>query len=687
MYGKIRMILIIVCGIISVNAFANTPEYYINAGRQNLFNGSLDGIRNAYEIFNNGMNDPQSRNNRELIFFHALTRTVMLAAKDNSGNVDSALELAKELGITTPYSNWAPLYIANYRDYFEIPENKRGLYEVPADAPDAQEMVNILKTSFIPEVNSIINELNSITETPSDRFRIYLTSDEMRIFYPADYLFEEPIEPVEVDYAEVLMLKGILSIVKAEMEFKTAYDLSVSADDKLFEKVYGGDLKINDILAAHPDILKVLPTINDSNNGKAILTQTKADLIYGIDYYLDVVQYMLNEEDEQEDDLFSIEPEDEFIADAIEKKLTILKKSLIEDTPAEEAIETTKTFHLYESANQIGEMHLEYGPTGFELDGGDITFDPSIMAWTWEVEWGGIVETGRIEIELRNYSGYYCEAYLEGDLSPDGNTITNATFEYWGYNDEWQWISGTLYNISAQTVNIETEDGQLDLNPVFGSARYPNPVNPRDILPEFDNLNGIQAGTIGSGLGNDATLGGIFPQATHHFWQTEYDLQPSGQVYLKRNNLPKMIDGSLDDWSEDEIVFHDITDDVEDDDPGFDIKNLYLAIDRDSLCGAIEVNGVSGIPIRYIILFSPVADAEEALNAFKFEIEVNGSTPDIYIYYQDYYSDGWAYWPRARFYPAGRRDCPCARARIRSRAAVHGLQADRREFRSPACRW
>jgi hypothetical protein len=58
----------------------------------------------------------------------------------------------------------------------------------------------------------------------------------------------------------------------------------------------------------------------------------------------------------------------------------------------------------------------------------------------------------------------------------------------------------------------------LDLNPVFGSKRYPNPVSPRNLLPLFDNSNLVVPHTVGHGLGNDATLGGIVPDMNQQDW-------------------------------------------------------------------------------------------------------------------------------------------------------------------------
>ena len=76
--------------------------------------------------------------------------------------------------------------------------------------------------------------------------------------------------------------------------------------------------------------------------------------------------------------------------------------------------------------------------------------------------------------------GFWGGAFFSGELSQDSNNITNGTFSYWGP------ANGTMYNFSGSLANTEIVEKQLDMNPFFGSsARYPDPLNPRDLLPEY----------------------------------------------------------------------------------------------------------------------------------------------------------------------------------------------------------
>jgi hypothetical protein len=645
--------LTVCIGFTALTASASEPNDYIIPGRELLFDGSLSGIRAAYQIFDNGLNDgncAECQTNRELKFFHALSKTAMLLVRDDGNSIDSIFELAQKFGINISGQYWAPYFRPSTLDFNEV-RNQHNTYEIPKDAPNINDFRNILDTSFIPEIDSIIGDLNSISDTPANRFRIYLSADELRILYPSDYEFEEPLEPVEVDFGEVLLLKGILTDLKAQLEMKNAYDIYVEPGDKLFEKNYGGSLKFNeDVLLPHPQILKVLPTVHDSNNGAAILAQAANDLISSINYYLAMIDYIRSEEDWQGDDFLYIDPNDNYIVNGIENRLITLRDSRINDTVATLPMETTKTYDLYDvHSAYIGQLVLVYDFAGIEGYDGSLTFTDSNLAPTpWDVDWFGRGEddANRIEIDLEYDSqGQWRQGYFEGTISDDGNTITNGTFEYWGFSN------GTVNNLSGNAVNIKVQDVNIDLNPIFGSTeRYPNPVNPRDLLPVFDQWNYPLPGTVGHGLSDDPTLGGILPQTTQYDWQKEFGLQAGGLVYLDDIRPPKIItiDGNVNDWDANQLVFNDISGDTEEDSNevnGVDIKNVYMAFDRQNLYGAIETYDEIGSGDRqYDLFLSYLPDSENSLYSINIRISRYGESIYGDLFYMDTDDYGWTYW-------------------------------------------
>ncbi len=526
-------VLFVCCCLVSA-VFATEPNDYLIPGKSYMCDCSLSGLRLAYQTFDAGLKDASCADcntNRELIFLHAVTRTAMLFIDNNDLAVnDSFLELADAFGVEV---------IGDYFDQLDInvPLDSNGRYKIPDGAPDLDEISNIVQSwiAEINDVNGIVAELDSISDSPSDRFRFFFEPDCTGLE-----------NPLEVDYGDLLIFKGLLLAYKSHLESRLAYDVFLDVNETLLHKLLYEDginpeepnfaeltavigisdpnnISINDdFLNPYPDLLKVLPTPGHTEDGAAILAEAKADLIAAVDYYFDALNYIRSETDPQEDDLVYIDPNDTLLLDAVNEKLTALRDSLKNDTIITYPMETTKTYNIRDvNSVYIGRLVLVYNFTGIEGDDGSLTFIGSNLPPSpWEVEWFGVEDVNRLEIELEYCSeSRWREGYFEGTLSEDGNSITNAAFEYWGYS------SGDINNLSGQLIQTDVCDVNINLNPIFGSSpNYPAPVNPRDLLPRFDRENIPVTCTFGHGLGNDATLGGILPDMTQQDWATLLDL-------------------------------------------------------------------------------------------------------------------------------------------------------------------
>ncbi|MCK4293884.1 MAG: right-handed parallel beta-helix repeat-containing protein, partial [Planctomycetes bacterium] len=622
----ITALLVVVC-CASV-ASASSPSDYIIPGRALMFDGTLSGLRAAYQTFDDGIKDPGCANcstNRELRFLRAVTGTATLVIGDDGGSIDSVLELARQFGIGIELMGdyWAPYF--DPCDLVYIPLNKHGAYEIPPDAPNANEIRNILDVSMIPDIEAAIADLNSISDTPGDRFRIFLDPNETRIFFDSNALGLQT--DVEVDYGEVLILKGLLTGLKGQLEAQSAHDLYIDANDTLAEKVYGNSFNINDdLLDPYPDFLKVLPTSNDpSTDGAALLAQARQDLIDSIDYYLDAIYYICNEDnppgaDPQEDEFIYVDPNAQFDLDIINGLFTDLRNSLEYDTVITYPAQTTKTYDIYDSnAVLIGELVLIYDFCDIEGEDGNLTFTGgNISPTAWEVDWHERDEDW-IEVDLENHSGgQWWGGYLEGTLSYDGNNITDATLDYWGPD------YGTLNGLSGELVSTVVVDANVNLNPIFSSSPT---LSPRDLLPQFDEWNGPLPGTMGHGLGDDPTLGGILPDMNQYDWQLLLDLQPGGLFYLDFISPWQIIvDGDAGDWTPNQPVLADIsgdTDEPSDDVNGVDIAELYMAYDWENVYGAITFyDNIGAIFHCYNLYMSYSPDEDWALDTIRLYIEV-----------------------------------------------------------------
>jgi hypothetical protein len=611
----------ILLGIVSFTslAWASDCNDYIIPGRALMFNGKLSGLRQAYQTFDDGINDLDCSNNRELRFLHAVTRTVMLVIKDDNGSIDSVFELATHFGIDVLGDYWAPHFDPCGLE-LSIALNQHDAYQIPSDAPDINEISGVIGASMIPEINEIIDELNSISDPCENRFRIFFDPNETRIFFDPSSLGLQ--HDLEVDYAEVLILKGLLTALKGLLQAQAAYDMCIDANDMLVEKVYGDSFNINtDLLVPHPNLLDVLPTpCYPDANGKAILAQARQDWIDSINYYLNTIDYIRSEGDDQEDDLLYIDPNKGFLVDTVNEKLIALRDSLQNDTIMTYPLETTKTYDIYDvNSIPIGQLVLVYNFTGIEGDDGSLTFTDSNLAPSpWEVEWFGREEANCLEIELEYYSeSEWGEGWFEGTLSSDSNSITNGTLEYWGST------YGTLNDLSGQLISTEVTDVNVNLNPIFGSSpNYPNAVNPRDLLPMFNWSNDAEPNTMGHGLGDDATLGGIFPDMNQQDWNEWLDLQagepfPVGTIsgtvsYDAWNGEPIFIQ-AYEDW----------------DDP----ENSIVASMMIAEPGFYTLEGIEPGWEGYVRAFTPLFGFKNffELEAFEIEAAVKVSMPRNHI--------------------------------------------------------
>ena len=356
-----------------------------------------------------------------------------------------------------------------------------------------------------------------------------------------------------------------------------------------------------------------------------------------INYYLDTLNYITSEDDPvgtdpQDDELLYIDPNDKDISDNVNERLETIRDSLISDTVAVVPRETAKIYTL-QDANLATTWKLElvFDFIGLDAEGSFVLIEGNSVPSQWEIT-GFDIEDDELFAEMEyDVPGYWGGALLTGTMSQDHNSITNGKFEYWGP------AYGTIYNLSGWLVNTKVEEGRLDMNPVFGSStRYPEPVNPRDLLPVFDEWNGAQPSTVGHGLGDDATLGGIVPDMNQYDWQLEFDLQPGGLFYL-HEVYPWQVDKTdpiwyADIWLEHQLIFEDPMSDTWEDVNNVnnvDIDRLYMGYDDEKLYGAIilhDYNNVSSGQAYYNLYLSYTPDGMDSLDSIKLEIQSSGAT-------------------------------------------------------------
>jgi len=340
-------------------------------------------------------------------------------------------------------------------------------------------------------MNNIVAELNSISDSPSNRFRIF--------FKPNDTGLKNDLE---VDYGEVLILKGLLLALKAQLEAKSAYDVFMNVDETLlhnFLYVNGIDvndfndsdclellhiinidvddpnqLRINDhFLTPYPNLSKVLPTPGHPEDGAVILAKSRQDLIDGINYYFAALDYIKSEDnplgtDPQEDELLYIDPNVSCHLNVVEDRLTLLRDSLVNDSNMLYPWKITRTYNVYDSGPAlIGQLILEYDILGIGGGpGGESAFNPTIgIPSPWYIsEDFGLISGCEIGVEFECYTGGWYQGHFDATFTEDGSTFSDGDFEWWGDSE------GSIHELSGQLVNTTVQNLNIDLNPIFGGT-------------------------------------------------------------------------------------------------------------------------------------------------------------------------------------------------------------------------
>jgi hypothetical protein len=627
-----RYILAVILVVISISiCFGSMSEQdYIDLGRSQMFGGTFTGLRQAWGTFDDALNDPECpgcQSNDEIHFLHAALRTAMVIGRDDGGELDSVFEILDTFGLNVVGDSLDP----NDLDITMV-TNSRACYEIPEGSPDVNEFGDLRDDWLLPELDAIVVELEMISDTP-ERFRIFFTPAETGL-----------MNNLEVDYGEVLILKGCVKLAAAKIRSGAAYDLNVDSDDQLFEKWWGEVLDFNsDVLSEHPEFLKILPTANDSNDGVAVLAAGRSEFIESLDYFLMACDYIVNEDvpagtDVQDNELLYVDANNATFFNNIRQRIVEVRDSLVNDTECVLPVEVTRYYSLSLPGSGY-DWQLGLTSSGLGLcEGGFLrTNDPNCYGFM-DVDWFEI-EGDEVGIELECFDSW-CQGYIEGNISGDSNSVSNLVLNIWG--DKY----GTFENLAGSVECSDVNNMVIDMNPVFGqTARYPEPVSLRDLLPEFDEFGFVRSGTVGSGLGYDATLGGIRPGKTQRDWAMEFGLQPGGQIWLSQVS-PLQVGYSMSYmysyvqfWFEGQRIFSDYTGDVEDENHGNgDIDEVYMGFDDDNIYGAIFLNDPNGSMMEektYFVYFSPVPDEAEAFGSIRFEIKYSAGWCNMNVYKKD----------------------------------------------------
>ena len=476
-----------------------TPSAYTIPAREYLFTGTLSGLAEAYQVLENGMNDASvTGDKRELILLHVVARAGMLVFdRENVAVNTSLLEVVEPFGISVTGDDLFsddPCDPARVEIHWPIDPNDPNCVRFPPDA-DVDAAAVAINTAILPELGSILSELNQVTNSPA--FVMTLTTAETG-----------GVSAIEVDYGDVLMLKAGLLGAKTLIHSVASpgYNFAIDLNDPLFAGWQYGDLTssttIDEVLDAYPNLLEIL-----SGTGAANLAQAKTNLITTLTAVNAALNFIEAETDEQENDLLYIETE-ESDYQAIRTELNKFLTSLQSGAAQTYTVQSRQTYAIRLGVESIGEMALSCGFLGSDEHGYIHLADAGELPEYWDIEWFDIASGGiEGDAEGISWDGYPYWAWFTGTISNDGSQITNLSLTCWNW-----WSSNTIDGLSAQRTDNDPTNVQFNPNPLFAGS-----VSPRDILPQFD-ANTPVAGTMGHGVGDDPTLGGVTPGLTQDDW-------------------------------------------------------------------------------------------------------------------------------------------------------------------------
>lgn len=180
-------------------------------------------------------------------------------------------------------------------------------------------------------------------------------------------------------------------------------------------------------------------------------------------------------------------------------------------------------------------------------------------------------------------------------------------------------LNYSLTDASHPAGVFNLDDGSqftLNLNPLFGNGS--GPVSPRSMLPQFTEFGwgNPVSGTMGHGLGNDPTLGGILPTFTQDNWSEYLDkaLTPTGTVTIPTKTIT--VDGLTPDWAG-VAPFMEPKGLVEGTyDAGMDIDKVFMAKDANNYYFRMDTVGPRTNPAQtydYILEFKQTPGGASSL--------------------------------------------------------------------------
>jgi hypothetical protein len=482
-----------------------TEAEYIAAGETQLYLKTVDGVTSAYDIFTAGQ--AAHPTSAVINFYTAVTRLLNFAVANESEASDVFRDLLSDYGFEMTGTDKETLAIN------ALEEDENGAPVIPGEAPTGERIRSFMADSFVSAIDDSIENLDAAILNWNATSKYIIAQENL-----------DTDADIELDYADLYFLRAGLKLLKVNLLIAFAYDLDLNVSDLVYQG-NNGLLSIQDTLDDYVSLLNLMP----DEVGAAQLAEARVSLLGFIDDYLDASDYMRAETGTTEgaEEMFEIQDCDLLAEEFFRDNLQAISDSLNAGTPYEFWTDS-ETWELTE----VGRGNVT-----------QVQLDNNRSEGRWEavqcpVDFcGGDVECVMIEDNQISFvlSGEHGDRRFTGTL--DGDQITGGSYTtvdpvFNPATQTYDYITGTFTGV--RTGSSQVVKYTVDLNAFFN-----NNDNLRDFLPEFNLCNEPLPGTMGAGLGYDATLGGLLPDQTQEDYGFESNADSiSGTVYRSDGETP-----------------------------------------------------------------------------------------------------------------------------------------------------
>jgi hypothetical protein len=513
--------------------YTQSADTAIAAGKAQLFQKSVSGVLAAHQTFQGAYAEYNSATVEEKIkirVYLALTRMLDLFVRNDGAGIDTLAELLAEYGVTRTGDAFEGMK-------FLLPLNDDKKVILPAAAPaSAEELRSFFAGPFLTAVNNSIADLDAaIALCPATE------GIDREIISKALLNPDNPTDPnqsdVEMDAGDYLLFRAVLKFMKTYALMCAGYNADVS----IREIVALANLDVKQqsfkiLTDRYPDFLKI--------RDAAKLNEARTTLIGAIDDYALASAKIRSDNDTQAgaEELFSIDITELAEEAFAREQMALVKNSLQSNTSVTlGGAEEWWNFQILTPASQTITAEFEDRFSS----GGSYNCDTK-FGCNARLQYA-LINGSNVTLRFNYYSPYYGWSEFTGIFNSDRTQITNGT--YMGYNGLSGSYSGTF---SANRFYVKSKTERTNLFPLFGDGSTP-PNAIRDLLPQLNDYGAPLPGTMGHGIGDDPTLGGMLPDFnTQDVWIREMDgiFMPTGLL-----TIPQVLDGALsvngnaDDWA------------------------------------------------------------------------------------------------------------------------------------------